>query len=65
MTININRLHCFHQTTNVVAAIGTLALFAMTAPMAADNASCDRACLETFVGDYATALVKHDPAGLT
>jgi hypothetical protein len=26
--------------------------------------ACDRACLQGFVGDYAIALIKHDPSGL-
>lgn len=45
-------------------ATGAISLLALTSQAADGPARCDRSCLETFVSDYATALVKKDPAGL-
>jgi hypothetical protein len=51
-------------------AVGVLstAVFALSlsvTALAADKlAACDRLCLQKFVGEYAAALVKHNPAGL-
>jgi hypothetical protein len=45
------------------AAVFALSL-SLTALAADKSAACDRICLQKFVGEYAAALVKHDPAGL-
>lgn len=53
------------QWTRLAGLVSTAVLFSHSIANAADNtAACDRNCLEKFVGDYAVALIKHDPAGL-
>jgi hypothetical protein len=47
----------------LLATAGLSASFAAQHAVAA-AAACDRACLQGFVGDYAAALIKHDPGGL-
>jgi hypothetical protein len=39
-------------------------LLCFTTVTTAATPACDRACLQGFVGDYAIALIKHDPSGL-
>ncbi|MFT3905921.1 MAG: hypothetical protein QM718_06425 [Steroidobacteraceae bacterium] len=49
----------------IAGCLGVAAGAAVFAPaVSAATGSCDRACLEKLVGDYAEALVKHDPAAL-
>ncbi|MGC3982437.1 MAG: hypothetical protein QM808_14400 [Steroidobacteraceae bacterium] len=61
--INKKLANAIHPAMPAIIA-GIAGLIHITSSAAADNASCDRTCLERHVGRYAAALVKHDPTGL-
>jgi hypothetical protein len=46
------------------AALAVVLMLAGAAPVGAQDARCDRACLESLVDLYVTAVVAHDPARL-